>query len=324
MARPAHQPVALSENHAAMRTGVENTVIARLQASDLFREYQQAFETTLRLPLVLRAAGSFQTPLQGSKQANPFCSLLMQSNKTCASCLQLQQSLEEAATLRPKTLQCYAGLSETVVPVLVGHKVIGYLQTGQVFLRAPAKKHFTRFTYLLPANSADRQKLQSAYFKTRIVSPQQYQAIIRLLTIFAEHLAAVSNQMLRREASAELPMLTKARQYITEHQGVELSLTEVARAVNVSAFYFCKVFKKATGLTFTEYLARERIESVKLQLLSVHLRVSEAAFAAGFQSLSQFNRVFRRIAGETPSSYRDRLHGLDPKPSGSPGFVRAA
>jgi AraC-like DNA-binding protein len=37
--------------------------------------------------------------------------------------------------------------------------------------------------------------------------------------------------------------------------------------------------------------------------------VSEAAFEAGFQSLSQFNRVFHRIAGESPSIYRDRLHG---------------
>lgn len=307
-----------------MPSRTESTVIARLQESDLFREYQQAFETTLRLPLVLRDAGSFQTPLQGSKQANPFCSLMMQANKTCASCLQLQQRLEVAAVLEPKTLECYAGLSETVVPVLVGHKVIGYLQTGQVFLRTPTKKQFTRLTRLLPEERAGLKTLQSAYFKSRVVSRKQYRAIIRLLTIFAEHLATVSNQMSRRDASAELPMLTKARQYITEHRGLELSLTEVARAVNVSAFYFCKIFKKSTGFTFTEYLARERIESVKLQLLSVHLRVSEAAFAAGFQSLSQFNRVFRRIAGETPSSYRDRLHGLDRKSTGNTGFIRAA
>ncbi|MCW5548631.1 MAG: helix-turn-helix transcriptional regulator, partial [Opitutaceae bacterium] len=100
----------------------------------------------------------------------------------------------------------------------------------------------------------------------------------------------------------------KARIYIAEHQGDELSLQSVAKAVNMSAFYFCKTFKKATGMTFTDYLARVRVEKVRNLLLNPHKRVSEAAYEAGFQSLSQFNRVFRRIAGESPTTYRDRLH----------------
>ena len=102
--------------------------------------------------------------------------------------------------------------------------------------------------------------------------------------------------------------MAKARAYITERHADELSLSEVAGAVNMSAFYFCKTFKKATGMTFTDYLARVRVEKVKNLLLNPHKRVSEAAYEAGFQSLSQFNRVFRRIAGESPTVYRERLH----------------
>jgi AraC-like DNA-binding protein len=96
--------------------------------------------------------------------------------------------------------------------------------------------------------------------------------------------------------------------YIAEHHAEELALGDVAKAVNMSAFYFCKTFKKATGMTFTDYLSRVRVEKVKNLMLNPHRRVSEAAFKAGFQSLSQFNRVFRRIAGETPTAYRERLH----------------
>jgi AraC-like DNA-binding protein len=79
----------------------------------------------------------------------------------------------------------------------------------------------------------------------------------------------------------------------------------------MSAFYFCKTFRKVTGVTFVDYLARLRIESVKSLLLNPHKRISEAAFEAGFQSLSQFNRVFRRIAGEAPTVYREKLHGSE-------------
>ena len=94
-----------------------------------------------------------------------------------------------------------------------------------------------------------------------------------------------------------------------------LASVQVAKAVNMSPYYFCKVFKKATGLTFVEYLSRVRIEKVKNLLLNPHTRVSEAAFEAGFQSLSQFNRVFRRVAGEAPSDYRERLHGEGSRPA---------
>ena len=150
--------------------------------------------------------------------------------------------------------------------------------------------------------------MEEAYFQTRVLTRLQYDSILRLLAIFAQHLASLSNQLMVQEEKSESPQIARARVFIGEHQDEDLSLSEVARAVNMSAFYFCKMFKQATGLTFTDYLARIRVEKVKNLLLDPHKRVSEAAFAAGFQSLSQFNRVFRKVAGEAPSTYRDRVH----------------
>jgi len=65
------------------------------------------------------------------------------------------------------------------------------------------------------------------------------------------------------------------------------------------------VFKKTTGLTFTDYLSRVRIEKAKTLLLNPHLRISEIAYDVGFQSLTHFNRMFRKIAGISPTKYRD-------------------
>lgn len=85
----------------------------------------------------------------------------------------------------------------------------------------------------------------------------------------------------------------------------------MAKAVNTSTFYFCKLFKKETGLNFTEYLSRVRIEKAKNLLLNPNLRISEVAFDVGFQSLTHFNRIFRRIAGESPTQYREKLTSKD-------------
>jgi len=284
---------------------------ARLRGSEIFRHYQDAFQTATGLPLVLRAAGSFETPLHGSSRLNPFCAFMAATNKTCAACLELQQRIEDNALVGSSTLECFAGLNESAVPVRIGERVIAYLQTGQIMLRAPTPARFKKAMRQLAEWNAslDEPALRTAYFKTRVLSRAHYAAILRLLSSFAQHLALLSNELMITEANAESPTIARARTFIAEHFEEDLSLGCVAGAVHVSATYFCKLFKTATGLRFTDYVARVRVEAVKRILLNPHKRVSEAAYEAGFQSLSQFNRVFRRVAGESPSDYRDRLHG---------------
>jgi AraC-like DNA-binding protein len=88
---------------------------------------------------------------------------------------------------------------------------------------------------------------------------------------------------------------------------VEEKESKYDKAVYTSKFYFCKIFKKATGINFTDYLARMRTERAKNLLLNRNLRVSEIAFEAGFQSLTHFNRVFKRILGQSPTDYRGQF-----------------
>jgi len=298
----------LSEKLPAQQS---RAVVAQLKRSQIYRDYEQAFRETTGLPINLRPIEAFDLPHHGDPKEAPFCAMMARTNHSCAACLQLQKRVEEEAKLEPKTLKCFAGLCDSAVPVRVGDNLVAFLQTGQILLHTPKKAEFARTTRELVkwGTDVDMKQLEEAYFQTRVVTKKQYESIVRLLTIFAQHLSGLSNQLMVKEAAAESPSVTKARVFIAEHQAEELSLAQVASAVNMSAFYFCKTFKKATGMTFTEYLARVRVEKVKNLLLNPHKRVSEAAYEAGFQSLSQFNRVFRRIAGESPSVYRDRLHG---------------
>jgi YesN/AraC family two-component response regulator len=100
-------------------------------------------------------------------------------------------------------------------------------------------------------------------------------------------------------------MIRRAKAYIADHHADPIGLDDIARALHVSTFYFCKMFKKATGLTFTDHLGRVRVEEAKRLLLNPHLRVSEVAYAVGFQSLTHFNRLFRLLTGESPTHFRD-------------------
>lgn len=284
--------------------------VDRLKRSRIFKDYEQAFRDTTGLPINLRPLEAFDLPHHGDPNENPFCALMAKTNQTCAACLQLQRKVEEEAGMEPKTLKCFAGLCDSSVPVRVGEDLVAFLQTGQVFLEKPDKKRFaTAARQILSfGTEVDMKKLEEAWFQGRVLDRRQYESILRLLSIFAQHLSTIGEELAIQSEHGEAPPIARARALIASRHGEDLSLDEVAKAVNMSAFYFCKTFKKATGMTFTNYLARVRVEKVKNLLINPHKRVSEAAFEAGFQSLSQFNRVFRRIAGQSPKAFRESLN----------------
>jgi AraC-like DNA-binding protein len=108
----------------------------------------------------------------------------------------------------------------------------------------------------------------------------------------------------KKNNGVESVRIWKARNFIQDHFGEELSLPKVAKAANTSANYLSEKFKEATGTTFVKYVARTRFEKAAALLRDADLRVSEIAFAAGFQSLSQFNRTFKKLAGKSPTDFR--------------------
>jgi AraC-like DNA-binding protein len=108
----------------------------------------------------------------------------------------------------------------------------------------------------------------------------------------------------RGRERAEPVEIWKARKFIHEHSDEELSLTKVAKVVNISANHLSEKFKEVTGENFVAYIVRIRVGKARDLLQDRQLRISEIAFAVGFQSLSQFNRVFKKLSGKSPTECR--------------------
>lgn len=292
----------------------DRSLVEALTHSKVYQDYERAFTEATGLPVALRPVESWQLPLHGRRHEAPYCALMSEKSRACASCLQMQEKLSHAASQEPQAMVCPAGLCEAAVPVRLGDRVIGFLMTGQVFRSKPTASQFERVARMVAdwGIDVDRDELKEAYLATRVMSAKQQESAITLLRIFAQHLSMLSNQVMVRQENAEPPMITKAKAYIEEHQTEELSLGQVARAVSSSTFYFCKMFRKITGINFTDYLARVRIEKSKNLLLNPNLRVSEIAYEVGFQSLTHFNRVFKNLLGQSPTVYRAHLMVASP------------
>ncbi len=284
-----------------------------LSASQMYRDYERAFTQGTGLPLRLQGPGLLRAVRYAKRQENPFCALMAASDRSCtpssAQGYALQCRLEEEAQFAPKTVKGFAGLCETAVPVRVGEIVIAFLHTGQVLLQPPDKARFKQIvaTLLKWGAKVDLEKLEEFYFNTRVFAQKQYEALIGLLSAFAGQLAARSRDLILQAQPQDSPSITRARSFIADHSDEELSLAAVAHVVNMSATYFSEKFKEMTGINFVEYVARTRIEKARNLLLNPNRRVSEVAFEVGFQSLSQFNRMFKKVSGESPRDYRAKL-----------------
>ncbi|MGN7887532.1 helix-turn-helix domain-containing protein [Dyadobacter sp. 22481] len=93
--------------------------------------------------------------------------------------------------------------------------------------------------------------------------------------------------------------------YVEAHFDRTPDVNAVAAAVNLTTPAFCRFFKANTSMTFTDFVNQFRINQAK-NLLLQDRSVSEACFAVGFESLSYFNKLFRKVVGENPSEFKKR------------------
>lgn len=246
------------------------SVFILLERSLTYQDYRAAFQEATGIPLELVVPGVVEERASCSGEAG--------------AC-DLPASVPERETTVSFTCSC--GTTYAYVPVVLGHEVLAYLRVGPVRLAPPG-----------PAPGLTRGVVLH-----RRVLPVAFRGTVRMLEVFARHLANTAPRLLSGNDAPTSPLISRVKAHVQQRLHEDLSLGGVARQLRVSTYHLSRVFRQEAGITFTEYIARLRVEQVKQALLNPNLRISEAAYGAGFQSISQFNRVFLRYAGESPTDY---------------------
>ena len=109
-----------------------------------------------------------------------------------------------------------------------------------------------------------------------------------------------------REKPSE-SVMEKAKEYIRENFQKDLTLDEVSKVVDISPYYFSKLFKQETGENFIEYLTKVRMKNAEELLKDSSYSIKEICTASGYGDPNYFSRIFKKYEGVTPSEYRERL-----------------
>ena len=291
-----------------------------------------AFEDIARLPVIAYYEAAFRqatgvalkvVPPDEPKQRrslgpleNPFCSLAADTAAGCTACLEAQIRAQGAVSRQPAAQQinCFAGLTDVAVPVMLRGRHVATLMSGQVFRREPTQRDFAMILKFLDGGQGREWevRLRNAYFNTPVVNADRFEAIIQLLNVFAQYLASYADLQTITPSAEEPAAVASAKQFVQAHVDQPITLEQVVTHVRVSRFYFCKLFKRATGMTLTEYVTRVRLEKAKALLVDPSLRITEIVYASGFGSIPRFNSVFKRYTGMPPTAYRLMLRSHSP------------
>lgn len=278
--------------------------------------YEAAFRKATGVPLKLVSPDEPTHRLNLGDSENAFCTLVTQTPAGCTACLERQARVQRsvAKKLLPQQINCFAGLTDVAVPIMIGRQHVATLMSGQVFRREPTERDFKMVLKMVGGglNGDWEKKVRKAYFETPVVTAERFEAVIQLLNVFAQYLADYANRHAIACSDHEPAPVASAKQFVQSHVEGPITLAQVVRHVNLSRFYFCKLFKKATGMTLTEYVTRVRVEKAKTLLVDPSLRISEVVYAAGFGSIPRFNSVFKRYAGMPPTEYRATLRSQWP------------
>jgi len=276
--------------------------------------YEEAFRKATGVLLKVVPPSEPKQRLNLGISENPFCKLAAATAAGCDGCLETQIRVQRMSgkKLAAQQINCFAGLTDVAVPVVLGGRHVATLMSGQVFRREPTERDFKMVAAMLRQNGEWEKKARKAYFETQVVDAERFEAIIQLLNVFAQYLADFASRQVLASAREEPSAVASAKKFVQARIEEPITLEQVVRHVNVSRFYFCKIFKRATSMTLTEYVARVRVEKAKTLLVDPSLRISEIVYTAGFGSIPQFNSVFKRIVGMPPTEYRETLRSRLP------------
>jgi len=160
------------------------------------------------------------------------------------------------------------------------------------------------------AFSGEKQSMIGAkLFELENLPPlKQYLQLIEILHLISEIKSVEilhKKPYLNKYSNKEQERLRLIHGFIDNNYHRKIELDEIAEVCFMSKEAFCRYFKKMTQYTFIEFLNRYRISHSKRYLMAGQ-SVSDACFQSGFQSLSYYNRIFKKVTNENPSKFRNR------------------
>ncbi len=279
----------------------------QLSELSVFKEFYRLIRRLFGLDIALLAPDGTHGALLGQgRELNPFCTAINQHPEGHKRCLDCDSAHARKATSKrqPTRYVCHAGLTEFIIPIILDQTVVAHLQCGQVVNRAVTDADWKKVCRLLSWIRCNMGTLKKHYLESPVMPPEKQKDLIALLRLFAHHAATAHAQRHLLEQDPRDRAVYKAQEFVKNNFRENIRISQVSAAAGVSTRNLTRLLQARTGSSLIEHLHRLRIAQACSLLQQTHTKITAVALDCGFGSIQQFNRVFRKNMGETPSRWR--------------------
>lgn len=232
----------------------------------------------------------------------------------------------------PYYFRCNFDIVKVIIPIVIEGRYIGAVVTGQVKISGDGRQDSIEKYTNIVADSIDEPKIAISYSNIPSISFEELKNCVAMISTMLEYIieselkhmgsyssnsAAVADQNLSENSLGYLQLsdleklginaiLFPALQYIHHHIGSKITLTDMADLVHLSPSYFSRLFSGEMGISFSDYVAKTKIEYAKNMLLEYNQTITSVAQKLGFHDVSYFIKVFRKFENTTPHEYKNK------------------
>ena len=232
----------------------------------------------------------------------PFCRMmndLPEGHRRCVACDECKIR-RYTADRGFQFYRCHVGICEAVMPLFDRKRPLAYLAFGCYLDETPIEEQWEYSRSLLDWYPGGPDALKDAFFQFRQYSQKEIQAYAEILEALSAYI-----QIQGMILSTEQTDLQRLDLYLEQHYMEHLSLASISRELHMGRMKLCTLAKQLSGGRTLSYLiARRRITAAKKLLLQTSLPISEVGEAVGVSDYNYFSKVFRSVAGMTPSAFR--------------------
>lgn len=226
---------------------------------------------------------------------NRYCRAIQEDNRTM--CKMSDKELIERCRKSKKAEMhvCHAGLIDIAVPIIYDGNILAYIILGQM----KNEENFLSVWEKVKNLNLDFDKMEKYYGELTFFNKEKIESVEKIAVMLAKYL--LLENMLSPDFNINIK---RATDFIMENLDKKLTISYIAKSVNISKSVLYRNFHSCFNCTISEYINKMRIKRAEYLLKEKEMPIEEVSRSVGFSSVSYFGRVFKEKNGVSPLAFR--------------------
>jgi YesN/AraC family two-component response regulator len=241
-----------------------------------------------------------------------FCNEAKKTKKGLSLCMKNKyMSINKVINTKSQFIgKCYLGLTEIVTPVYFNDNLFCIIYLGNILIKEDMSKIIHYIQYASRVTHINEEQLTNLFHKSEQINLEKLITYTKMADMIRSYIYLILEahkdrfQGKRTTSDKKHWIIQQTMEYIEQFYNTDIKLAQISDLFFVNTQYLSRLFSKNMGITFVEYINFIRIKESKTLLKESDSKIIEIAYKVGFNNVTYFNLIFKKLTGQTPLEFR--------------------